>query len=133
MNKRQRKKRGGGRPAIVIHPEVHSGDAVFAGTRVPVLTLLEHLPSPGLAEFHRGYPGVEAWQVRAVLEGWARVASPEEAEALFERARQEYDVSDAGERDRRRARLYAAYAEAAADPEFVADLDALNPRIPDAP
>jgi uncharacterized protein (DUF433 family) len=30
---------------ITVDPEIHSGTAVFAGTRVPVKTLFDHLES----------------------------------------------------------------------------------------
>ena len=52
-----------------------SGAWTFAGTRVPVSALFEN-PEGGatVGQFPDWFPGVEAWQVRAVLE--------HEAEAL---------------------------------------------------
>jgi uncharacterized protein (DUF433 family) len=50
-------------------PQVHSGDLVFAGTRVPVATLVDHLKRDrGVEEFLEGYPSVERWQVEAFLD-----------------------------------------------------------------
>ena len=52
-----------------------SGAWTFAGTRVPVSALFENLESGAtVGQFLDWFPGVEAWQVRAVLE--------HEAEAL---------------------------------------------------
>ena len=50
-------------------PAVHSGDEVFTGARVPVATLVSLLMAGGtIEEFLEGYPSVERWQVKAVLE-----------------------------------------------------------------
>ncbi len=50
-------------------PEVHSGDLVFAGTRVPVDTLIDYLKGgDSIEEFLEGYPTVERWQVEAFLD-----------------------------------------------------------------
>ena len=50
-------------------PEVHSGDLVFAGTRVPVETLAAYLiRSSSIAEFLMDFPTVERWQVESYLE-----------------------------------------------------------------
>lgn len=50
-------------------PGVHSGDLVFAGTRVPVTNLIEHLKTGGTIEdFLEGYPTVERWQVERFLD-----------------------------------------------------------------
>jgi uncharacterized protein (DUF433 family) len=44
-------------------PQVHSGDLVFAGTRVPVATFVNHLKrGRSIEEFLAGYPSVERWQ-----------------------------------------------------------------------
>ncbi len=52
-----------------------SGTSIFTGTRVPVSALFENLASGAtVEEFLDWFPGVEEWQVRAVLE--------HEAEAL---------------------------------------------------
>jgi uncharacterized protein (DUF433 family) len=58
-------------PGSVVsrNPEVHSGDLVFAGTRVPVDTLVDYLKSgQSIDDFLEGYPSVERWQVEAFLE-----------------------------------------------------------------
>ncbi len=44
---------------IVIDPEIMSGAPVFAGTRVPVQALLDHLAAgDSLDDFLEGYPSV---------------------------------------------------------------------------
>jgi uncharacterized protein (DUF433 family) len=56
-------------PVLSRDPEVHSGDLVFAGTRVPVATFVEHLKDGGsLGEFLEGYPTVARWQALGLLE-----------------------------------------------------------------
>lgn len=50
-------------------PEVHSGDLVFSGTRVPVDTLIDDLKHDcSVDEFLDGYPTVERRQVEAFLD-----------------------------------------------------------------
>jgi uncharacterized protein (DUF433 family) len=50
-------------------PDVMGGTPVFAGTRVPVQTLLEHLEGGDtIEEFVAGYPTVTREQVIAFLE-----------------------------------------------------------------
>jgi uncharacterized protein (DUF433 family) len=50
-------------------PEVHSGDAVFAGTRVPVDTLVDYLEGgQSLDEFLGDFPSVAREQAIAALE-----------------------------------------------------------------
>jgi uncharacterized protein (DUF433 family) len=50
-------------------PEVHSGDAVFAGTRVPVDTLVDYLEDgQSLDEFLDDFPSVRREQAIAALE-----------------------------------------------------------------
>lgn len=58
-------------PGAVISrdPDVHSGDVVFAGTRVPVETLIDYLKGGhSVDEFLEGFPTVERWQVEAFLD-----------------------------------------------------------------
>lgn len=55
-------------------PEVHSGDVVFAGTRVPVSHLLDHIPEGEVDNFLLGYPTVSLTQVLAVLEVVSRTS-----------------------------------------------------------
>ena len=50
-------------------PEVHSGDLVFAGTRVPVDSLVGYLKGGhSIEEFLQDYPTVERWQLESYLE-----------------------------------------------------------------
>lgn len=49
--------------------EIMGGTPVFAGTRVPVQTLLDHLEAgDGIDQFIAGYPSVRREQVIAFLE-----------------------------------------------------------------
>lgn len=50
-------------------PEIHSGDLVFAGTRVPVTVLIDNLKAgSSISDFVQGYPTVERWQIEAYLD-----------------------------------------------------------------
>ena len=50
-------------------PEIHSGDLVFAGTRVPVDRLVGYLKGGhSIEEFLQDYPTVERWQLESFLE-----------------------------------------------------------------
>ena len=50
-------------------PEVHSGDAVFLGTRVPVGTLIDYLEGGStIQEFLDDFPSVRREQAMAALE-----------------------------------------------------------------
>jgi uncharacterized protein (DUF433 family) len=54
---------------IVRDPEIHSGEPVFRGTRVPFETLLDYLEGgETLDEFLKQYPGVSRVQAIAALE-----------------------------------------------------------------
>jgi uncharacterized protein (DUF433 family) len=54
---------------IMIDPEILGGEAVFAGTRVPVKGLFDHLEAgETIEDFLEGFPGVSREQVIAVLE-----------------------------------------------------------------
>ena len=56
-------------PAVERRPEKLSGAWVFQGTRVPVSALFENLKERASTEqFLDWFPGVEEWQVKAVLE-----------------------------------------------------------------
>jgi uncharacterized protein (DUF433 family) len=56
-------------PVLSRDPELHSGDSVFAGTRVPVATFVEYLKDGGsVDEFLEGFPTVERWQALGLLE-----------------------------------------------------------------
>ena len=50
-------------------PEVHSGDLVFAGTRVPVDNLVDYLKGGyTIEQFMDSFPTVQRWQVEAYLD-----------------------------------------------------------------
>jgi uncharacterized protein (DUF433 family) len=50
-------------------PEVHSGDLVFSGTRVPVAILVDYVKrGRSIGDFLEGFSTVERWQVEAYLE-----------------------------------------------------------------
>lgn len=54
---------------VVIDPEILGGEAVFAGTRVPVKGLFDHLEAgETIEDFLEGFPAVSREQVIAVLE-----------------------------------------------------------------
>jgi len=49
-------------------PDVMGGQPVFAGTRVPVTHLIEHLVANcSIDEFREGFPGVEREQIVELL------------------------------------------------------------------
>ena len=55
--------------AVESVPGRVSGAWVFAGTRIPLYSLFENLRSGAtVQEFIDWFPGVEEWQVEAVLE-----------------------------------------------------------------
>lgn len=59
---------------ITVDPEIHSGTPVFAGTRVPIKTLFDHLEAGDALEvFLEDFPSVSRELSIAVLEE-ARVA-----------------------------------------------------------
>jgi uncharacterized protein (DUF433 family) len=54
---------------VTRDPEIHSGDAVFAGTRVPVETLVDWLQGGDtIDDFLDNFPSVRREQVIAALE-----------------------------------------------------------------
>jgi uncharacterized protein (DUF433 family) len=57
--------------AVVVsrNPEIHSGDLVFAGTRVPVDNLIDYLKGGStLEQFLAAFPSVQRRQVEAFLD-----------------------------------------------------------------
>ena len=61
----------------IIHsdPEIHSGDPVFVGTRVPVRTLLDYIEGgDSLDVFLDNFPSVTREQAVAFIEEAARTA-----------------------------------------------------------
>ena len=58
-----------GQPIITCSPDVLGGTPVFAGTRVPVQTLLDYLEGgETIDDFLEGFPTVKREQVVAFLE-----------------------------------------------------------------
>jgi uncharacterized protein (DUF433 family) len=56
-------------PIISVSPEIMGGTPVFAGTRVPVQTLLDYLKAgESIDDFLDGFPTVTREQVVALLE-----------------------------------------------------------------
>ncbi|MCU0939890.1 MAG: DUF433 domain-containing protein [Burkholderiaceae bacterium] len=54
---------------ITVDPEIHSGTAVFSGTRVPIKTLFDHLEAgDSLEVFLDDFPSVSRELAVAVLE-----------------------------------------------------------------
>ncbi|WP_299426398.1 DUF433 domain-containing protein [uncultured Meiothermus sp.] len=57
------------KPVISCNPDVMGGTPVFAGTRVPVQTLLDYLEAgDSIDEFLAGFPSVSREQVIEFLE-----------------------------------------------------------------
>ena len=57
------------KPVISCNPDVMGGTPVFAGTRVPIQTLLDYLEAgDSIDEFLAGFPSVSREQVIAFLE-----------------------------------------------------------------
>lgn len=57
------------REIVSRDPEIHSGDVVFTGTRVPAETLIDYLEGGGsLDEFLDNFPSVSRSQAIAALE-----------------------------------------------------------------
>lgn len=57
------------KPVISRNPDVMGGTAVFAGTRVPVQTLLDYLEAgDSIDDFLAGFPSVSREQVVRFLE-----------------------------------------------------------------
>lgn len=54
---------------VQVDPEILGGTPVFAGTRVPVKSLFDHLEAgDSIDDFLEGFPGVRREQVIGVLE-----------------------------------------------------------------
>lgn len=57
------------RGMITRDPEILGGEPVFAGTRVPVRSLFDHLEAgDSIGDFLEGFPSVKREQVLALLE-----------------------------------------------------------------
>jgi uncharacterized protein (DUF433 family) len=58
-----------GKPIVSRSPDILGGTPVFAGTRVPIQTLIDYLEGgESIDEFLRGFPTVTREQVIAFLE-----------------------------------------------------------------
>jgi len=54
---------------VTRDPEILGGEPVFAGTRVPIKSLFDHLEAgDSIADFLEGFPSVKREQVLALLE-----------------------------------------------------------------
>jgi uncharacterized protein (DUF433 family) len=54
---------------VTRNPEILGGEPVFAGTRVPIRSLFDHLEAAdSIADFLEGFPSVKREQVLALLE-----------------------------------------------------------------
>lgn len=64
-----------GNEIITVNPRIMSGTPVFAGTRVPVESLIAHIKAGDtLEDFLEGFPGVRREQAEAFLELALRAA-----------------------------------------------------------
>ena len=60
--------------AIKVDPEIQGGTPCFAGTRVPVISLFQHLASGvSLDDFLEDFPTVDRDQAAAVIEHAGRL------------------------------------------------------------
>ena len=65
---------------ITVDPEIHSGTPVFAGTRVPIKTLFDHLEAgDSLEVFLDDFPSVSRDLAVAVLEEAQAALLPDHA------------------------------------------------------
>jgi uncharacterized protein (DUF433 family) len=54
---------------VTRNPEILGGEPVFAGTRVPIKSLFDHLQAgDSIADFLEGFPSVKRDQVLALLD-----------------------------------------------------------------
>jgi uncharacterized protein (DUF433 family) len=66
------------RSIVYADPNIHSGDPVFVGTRVPVRTLLDYIEGgDSLEVFLENFPSVSREQVVSFLEAAANAALAE--------------------------------------------------------
>lgn len=66
-----------GRVCVSRDPGVHSGDLVFAGTRVPVENLIDYLKGGDtLDQFLQDFPTVHRWQVEGFLDLYPEIGGP---------------------------------------------------------
>ena len=61
-------------PAVEVDPEILSGEPVFAGTRVPLQTMMDYLKAGDrVDDFLEDFPSVSRAQVTNVLELFGEV------------------------------------------------------------
>jgi uncharacterized protein (DUF433 family) len=61
---------------VARDPRVHSGDLVFAGTRVPVENLIDYLKGgESIDQFLADFPTVQRWQVEGLLDLYAEIGA----------------------------------------------------------
>ena len=79
-----------GQPVETSSPDILSGTPVFAGTRVPVQALIDHLESgETIDDFLAGFPTVRREQIVAFLEeATARMISTFTGDGMMEAMRQ---------------------------------------------
>ncbi len=69
----------------MIDPDILGGEPVFAGTRVPLRSLFEHLENgESIDDFLEGFPSVKREQVIGVLESSKAVSRVPLAATLIE-------------------------------------------------
>jgi uncharacterized protein (DUF433 family) len=72
------------RELITIDKEILGGQPVFAGTRVPVETLFDHLEAGvSLDEFLADFPGVTRQQAIDLLEAANKILTSKNIEQLY--------------------------------------------------
>lgn len=70
---------------IHVDPEIQNGQPVFVGTRVPVVTLFDHLEAGiSLDEFLDDFPSVTRVQAVALLEIANKLLTSVKVEQLYE-------------------------------------------------
>ncbi len=70
---------------ITVDSEIQNGQPVFAGTRVPVLTLFWHLEKGiTIEEFLKDVPSVSKKQVIGVLEIANKIVSSAQLDKIYE-------------------------------------------------
>jgi uncharacterized protein (DUF433 family) len=69
---------------ITIDKDIQGGQPVFAGTRVPVESLFDHLESGvSLDEFLEDFPGVTRQQAVNILEAANKILTSKNLEQLY--------------------------------------------------
>lgn len=102
-------------------PEIHSGDLVFSGTRVPVETFLERLEAgEELADVLEGYPTVSALTAWAVADCWEEVRR--RTDSGLEARRRVVALADWARVSAHAARQFARGEARLSDPPWLGEL-----------